>query len=229
MGITQCTASGTNTILLTPTSNQPTVSSLLNFPLFGFVAAATTTGAVNINVNSIGALPLYLPDGATQADAGAILVGSYVIVVYNAALNSAAGGFQIISQQFIGQYQESVVPIGGAVSLSNVTPADVTSFALTAGTWNVWGAVTLNPGVTTTISQIIGWISTTSATLPTLPNGGAEAYLTHTFTTGQPQQIPLGMKRIKVTGSTPVYMSVQVQFGVSTMSAYGILAAERIS
>lgn len=97
MGVTQCTASGTNTIALTPAANQPTIASLLNFPLFGFVAAAAPTGSVNVNVNSLGALPLYLADGVTQAGAGCFPAGAYVIVVYNAALNSAAGGFQLIS------------------------------------------------------------------------------------------------------------------------------------
>lgn len=97
MGVTACTATGTNTILLTQKANQPTISAYNNYLLFSFVAAANSTGSVNINVNNISALPLYLSDGVTAAASGSISINVLYLIVYNLALNSGAGGFQLVT------------------------------------------------------------------------------------------------------------------------------------
>lgn len=92
--IIPCTASGTNTILLTPASNTPTVSAYSNLtPVFAFIAAATSNGAVTINVNGIGAKNLYKSNGAVAAGAGDIVSGGLYVISYNSALNAAVGGF----------------------------------------------------------------------------------------------------------------------------------------
>jgi len=96
MGVVACTATGTNTIALAPKTNMPTVSAYANYQAFGFVAANTTSGLVTININGVGALNAYASDGATQLASGALVAGAYYVFVYNSALNSAVGGFQII-------------------------------------------------------------------------------------------------------------------------------------
>lgn len=126
MAVVQCTASGTNTIALAPNTNMPTQAAYATDQLYGFIAANTTTGAITINVSSLGAKNLYKIDGVTQAGSDDILSGSYYMVVYNAALNSAAGGFQIASSS--GSL--FVPPPQGRLTLTSNTPiltADATA------------------------------------------------------------------------------------------------------
>ena len=96
MGTTACSATGTNSIVLTQNANQPTVSVYVNNALFSFSGPNNSTGNVTVAVNGLSPLPLYIPAG-TQATAGTITSGTFYIIVYLAALNSAAGGFQIVS------------------------------------------------------------------------------------------------------------------------------------
>ena len=97
MSTIACTAGGTaNAITLAPNTNMPTVTAYANYQAFGFVAAATSTGAVTINISGVGALPVYAPNGTTQLATGSITVSAYYVIVYNSALNSGGGGFQLL-------------------------------------------------------------------------------------------------------------------------------------
>jgi hypothetical protein len=97
LGTIPCTTSGTNAITLSPSGSVPTVSSYVTFQLFSFIAAATTTGSVTIQVNALTFLPLFLSDGVTQAGSGTLLSGSFYVIAFNQALNTGVGGFQIIT------------------------------------------------------------------------------------------------------------------------------------
>jgi len=127
----------------------------------------------------------------------------------------------------IGELIESSVASGAAVSMTTSTPANITSISLTAGDWDVWGNVwiTLNGGTTTT--QLIGAISTTSATLPTAPGSGAYTQL-NTGTVGQPWGWPAGQRRISISGTTAIYLVGQASFSGSTLSMYGYIGARRV-
>lgn len=94
-GIIQCTASGTNTISLTPIGTS--ISSYSNYQQFGFVAAADSTDFVTINVASIGARNAYKADGSTRLGDGDIIEGAFYEFIFNSALNSSAGGLQIVT------------------------------------------------------------------------------------------------------------------------------------
>jgi hypothetical protein len=128
----------------------------------------------------------------------------------------------------IGEYISSTVVSGSAVSLTNNTAKDITSISLTAGDWDVWGTVISLAGGSTTSNQLIGWISTTSATLPSAPNGGAYSQLQLTFSTGASNSLPVGPTRLSLVSTTTVYLSVFSAFAVSTMSAYGFIGARRV-
>lgn len=128
----------------------------------------------------------------------------------------------------LGELISSTVLVAGAVSLTNGVNADVTSISLTAGDWDVWGNISTNPNAATTQSNLLTWINTVSATLPTFPNEGAAnsnpaalaaGTITMTMFTGQ--------KRISVASTTTVYLSVNCSFAVNTQAAYGYLAARR--
>lgn len=93
-GIIPCTAVGTNTVALTPltTAYAPTPA-YNNYNQFSFVAVHTSTGAVTINVNGLGALNAYKADGVTAVGSGDIVFGGFYQIAYSSALNSGAGGF----------------------------------------------------------------------------------------------------------------------------------------
>jgi hypothetical protein len=126
----------------------------------------------------------------------------------------------------VGEYVSSTVAQGSAVSLTNGTPANVTSISLTAGDWDVWGTVAYSPGGTTVTTNIISGISTTSATLPAVASG-AYAYIPVTFSTGSAPIIPVGTTRISIASTTTVYLVAQSAFTTSTNAAYGGIYARR--
>lgn len=133
--------------------------------------------------------------------------------------NAAAGS--------VGQITESTVLAGAAVALTSNVAANITSISLTAGDWDVWGNIAFAAASSTTVSQITGCINTTSATVPTVPNGGGVMTFQLTFTPSVTQTMPVGMMRISVASTTTVYLVGLATFAVSTMGAYGYIGARR--
>jgi hypothetical protein len=124
-----------------------------------------------------------------------------------------------------GLFQDAT--FAGPVSLSNFVAANVGSMALPAGDWDVYGAVAFAPAAGTTVNTISAWISTVSAALPGVPNGGGFTSLRATFQTGQQQQISAGHLRMNLTTTTTVYLGALAGFGISTMTASGYIGARR--
>lgn len=133
--------------------------------------------------------------------------------------DSAAGGN-------LGEYTESVIPSGSAVSLTSGTPANVTSLSLTAGDWDVRGAVLFNPAASTSMTASGSSLSLTSATLDAI-------YLQFdryaAFVPANPLGgFSIGVRRVSVAVTTTVYLVAQATFTVSTLAAYGYLNARRV-
>jgi hypothetical protein len=100
---------------------------------------------------------------------------------------------------------------------------------LTAGDWEVWGSVFFHPSVSTASFTNYGWISTSSASLPTIPNNGALFANISAITAGQGDYgFPVGRTRISIALTTTVYLSGLSQFNTSTNSTYGFIAARRM-
>jgi len=98
---------------------------------------------------------------------------------------------------------------------------------LSAGDWQVCGSVSFNPAGTTTVTTVLAASSSTTATLPTDPDesfGGFNA----SFTTGVRQRVIVGCKRYSLSGAANVFIVAQAGFGVSTMTADGVLIARRM-
>lgn len=128
----------------------------------------------------------------------------------------------------VGEYISSQVLVGSAVALSSGVAANITSISLTAGDWDVCGTVVTNPAGTTVTSLVLGWISTTSATLPTIPNNGSWLQLPTLTTAGLVAGSSVGCIRESLSATTTVYLSIQTNFNTSTESAYGFIGARRM-
>ena len=129
----------------------------------------------------------------------------------------------------LGEYIASEITKANAVSLTNAMAADITSIVLSSGDWDVWGSIVTAPDVTTTTSAINAWINSTSATDPLPPNQGCYLNLDVNTAAGDLVAIPLGTMRVEVPlGSTQqMFLTGNIGFAISTLSAYGILAARR--
>src|SRR3990167_7411259 len=82
LGVIPCTASGVDTIALTPltAAYAPTISAYSNHLIFSFPAAGASTTNVTVNVSAFGAKNLYHQDGTTQVNAGDLASGAFYIV-----------------------------------------------------------------------------------------------------------------------------------------------------
>lgn len=129
----------------------------------------------------------------------------------------------------VGELIESEVLVGAAVSLTNNTAANVTSIALTAGNWLVWGNAAYLSGASTSITTFSSAVSLTSAAFETVPSSGSvQTQRSAAFVPGAATSVyPVGMRRLSLSGTTTVYLIGFSNFTVSTMSAYGYIGAIR--
>lgn len=68
--------------------------------VYTWKAAFTSAGNDTLNVNGLGALPIYKPtsaSGLVQIGAGNIQAGQMVVTAFDSTLNSPHGGFQMLS------------------------------------------------------------------------------------------------------------------------------------
>lgn len=86
-------ASGTNTV----TATIPGLTAYYNGLRVKLKMANTSTASVTVNLNSLGALNVYLSDTVTRDVAGMFIQNQIAELVYNSSLNAAAGGFEFIN------------------------------------------------------------------------------------------------------------------------------------
>jgi hypothetical protein len=127
----------------------------------------------------------------------------------------------------VGEFVSSTVLVGGAVALAASTATNITSISLTAGDWDVSGNVAINPAGTTVLNQIVGWVSSASATLPTAPNQGGEAAWGGSAT-AIPIIIGVGPMRFSLSGPATIYLSTFVIWTTNQPGGYGFIRARRV-
>lgn len=134
--------------------------------------------------------------------------------------NAAAG--------FIGEYVSSTLASGSSVSLATGVTSNVTSISLTAGDWDVTGTVSYTFGATTSYTNLIGGVSSTSATLG--PQGNQFDYETaaNVPTAAADSTWGVPIVRFSLSGTTTIFLVTQATFTVSTLKAYGIIRARRV-
>lgn len=253
LGIVPCTATGTNTLALTPTANTPTIAAYANYLIFGFVAPNTNTGAVTANVSGVAALNVYkdTPTGPAALTGNEIEAGNYILLIYDAALNSGAGGFHLNNPaaSALGTVTSLVAGMGlaggtitttGTISLGNINshdllanatggaaaPADTTLTAfLDAAIGSTQGMV-LNRG-----SSV--WLgSGEQSWTPALTFGGGSTGLTYSTQAGQ--YVTIGnlvvaefniVLSAKGSSTGSAAISLPVTAGGSNRVGFGIVSA----
>jgi hypothetical protein len=134
--------------------------------------------------------------------------------------NAAAG--------YVGEYIESVIAAGSAVSLTTNTPANITSISLTAGDWDVSASVSHTPAPTTSVTQIRSSISLTSATMDSTVGRAFGIISAANVPATSLYSISSTTLRFSLASTTTIYLVTNDVFTVSTMTAYGILSARRV-
>lgn len=183
---------------------------------------ATTVGAIlNKTITSLTGTSSVLVLNITPTINQANLVGT----ITND--NAAAGS--------VGEYMSAVLGNGAAVSLTSPTPANVVSFSLTAGDWDIWGVTRLTLGGTTVVQSYQSGINTTSATQPsadpTANNSGRYDYgVSGSFVPAASGFLAQNVApfRVSIASTTTYYLVTTVQFTTSTAAAFGALYARRI-
>lgn len=130
----------------------------------------------------------------------------------------------------VGEYVTSAVTSPAGISLNTAT--NVTSISLTAGDWDVWGNITFDTASTTVLNQVLGWISSTSASLPA--DNSTIARLNWGSTgisfvgTGVPASTAIVPRRFSLSGTTTIYLSGFATFSTSTANTVGFISARRV-
>jgi len=192
---------GTNTITLG--GNLITVGSLTFAG--AFPAILTLTGSTSIT----------LPTSGTLISANQPTINQPNIVGVTTNSNAAAGS--------VGEYVFSPVTSGSAVACVSGTPKNITSISLTAGDWDVFGNI--SSIVTVNMTQIIGWVSLTSATVPDV-----SLYAGAQFTSSTPENIQFATPFLRVSTSVTVsvFLSIRATFSTGAVSACGGIFARRV-
>ena len=133
---------------------------------------------------------------------------------------------------YVGEVVSNVVLIGSAVSVSSQVPADITSIALTAGDWDVFGEVWITGGPTTTLGYAYVSVNTASATIAAIPAVGTSrtGYVMPGFAIGAggTPNLPTAPARVSIASTTVYFLVGDVGFGVSTCAIYGKIYARRV-
>ncbi len=130
----------------------------------------------------------------------------------------------------VGEFVEATVASGSAVALVSNTPKTVMSISLTAGDWDVSGAVWYTGGATTTVTLMASGISTVTNTFPTVGKTDRVQFVfagTTPFATQDLAQM-IGPVRLSLSATTTVFLIGDLNFSVSTASAYGHIRARRV-
>lgn len=125
-----------------------------------------------------------------------------------------------------GSVGEYVTATASSLSLTSNVGLNITSISLTAGDWDVSGTVQIVGAASTSLNNINGGISTTSATI-----GGLGTYfqvVPGVSNTAALYILTTPNVRINITTTTTVFLVAFVGFSTSTATAGGLIRARRV-
>lgn len=134
----------------------------------------------------------------------------------------------------IGEYLETTVLVGAAVSETTATPVDVCTLALTAGDWEV--SATVNRVLIGTTATAYGAaISPTANTVPGQAGGsgvGADSVVFQNAVFGATVTgnhiTAVNSVRVKLSAAATIHLVAADTFSAGTVGVYGTLRARRV-
>ena len=130
---------------------------------------------------------------------------------------------------YVGEYISSDVPLASQLSLTSGNTLSVTSISLTAGDWDVSGAVSFYPTLTTNQTLLIGSISLVNATIDATLGRDIRLATPPQVTGGTINSISTKSVRLSLSATTTVYLCAVAVFTASTMTVYGNISARRVA
>jgi hypothetical protein len=143
------------------------------------------------------------------------------------------------SAGYVGEYSIQSRIQSNRAAVTTATPLNVTNSALslTAGDWDISGAVCYLPNSTTNITRLMAVISKTSATIPGgdtvgIPTSGEiridQEYPASVPTAGDDICITIPPVRASISSTTSFFLVGQAAFTVSTLEVFGSIYARRV-
>lgn len=176
--------------------------------------AHTLSGAFASTFTFIGATSVTFPTSGTLITSSQPTINQPNIVGTTTNDDAAAGS--------VGEFMSSVIAFGSAVALTNNVARNVTSIALTAGDWDVWGNVFSN--MSGSQFAFYAWISSTSATRPDNSLVALDSDGDQIGSTG----LIAPQRRFSLAAPTTVYLSCESNFTAGSNSACGGIYARRV-
>ncbi len=185
------------------------------------------TGLTSTTINQI------LYSSAANTIAGLATANYGVLVTSATGVPSISAGGQIpgtrtndsASAGNIGEYITDSVDQASAIPLTTNVSANITSIALTAGDWDVWGNVVFIAANTTVVGSGFGIVTSVSATMgATLLRGSLTTFTGDGAVT---PSVPAPMQRFSIAAPTTVYLVALSTFTTSTNGAFGYISARR--
>lgn len=137
---------------------------------------------------------------------------------YNTDTAPAAG--------FIGEELRDFLDSGSAIALTTLTSTNIASISLTAGVWDVSAVAGFNgtPTVNLAFAASISQVSATGGT-----DGDNTVKSSVGPNVGSNHCLTIPPYRIRVSGTTPVYLVLLAVFDVGACNGYGRISAVRVA
>lgn len=133
---------------------------------------------------------------------------------------------------YVGEIQTAAVLRGAGGAAGAGATNLISSFTLTPGDWNVWGSIGYSTAASTSLTQVILWISTTSAAIPTDTSIGT-AYVSGTgagvaSADDAIYAIPMQPIQVAAGATQTVYLSYRIAVLSGTATPFGRIYARRV-
>lgn len=214
---------------VTSVGNASSLGSFTSANLRGALTDESGTGSAYFQGGDIGTPSAGVATNLTALNASQLTSGTVPAARTNGHQNGTATNDNAAAGE-IGEFISSTVLAGSAVSLTNGAAANITSISLTAGDWDCSALTVTKPDAQTTQSSNYGWVSSVSATVPTVPNNGGISAALYAAAAGNSVFITVPTHRISLASTTTTYLSALSNFAgvVSINSAYGWIGCRRV-
>lgn len=178
--------------------------------------AHTLAGAFASTFTFTGATAVTFPTSGTLLTSAQPTINQPNIVGTTTNDSAAAGS--------VGELISSVVLSGAALNFTTTVNRDITSIALTAGDWDIWGNVFVTASGGANILSAFAWINSTSATKP---DNALCGLISFNGNIGGSNNVTCPSFRVSLAAPTTYYLSGQVTYSAGTKTGCGGIYARR--